>query len=73
MNIPTVEFILLLYKYILGGYYSIRYQSFGLNNHKEKSFLRFVILNSAMFQPDYVEFFDTNEAIDQISYVKRTS
>ncbi len=60
----------MFYKYILGGYYSIRCQSFGQDNQQEKSFLRFVVLNSAMFQPEYVEFFDTNEAIDQISYVK---
>jgi hypothetical protein len=61
----------LLYRYILGGYYSIRYQSFEQDDRPEKSFLRFVVLNTAMFQPDYVDYFDKNEIIDQISYVKK--
>jgi len=32
--------------------------------------LRFVVLNTAMFQPQYADSFHSNEAIQQIEYVK---
>lgn len=52
---------------ILGGYYSIRRQTFEDKNSKNTSFIRFVVLNTVMFQPAYIQYFDSNEIIDQIS------
>lgn len=48
--------------YYLGGYYSIRYPS-------QKQNLRFIALNTVMFQPQYSDHFDPNEPIQQIEYV----
>ncbi len=58
---------MLIYRFILGGYYSIRYRTSKQNN---QIMLRFVVLNTAMFQPQYADSFYSNEAIQQIEYVK---
>jgi hypothetical protein len=65
-NQNSSEPVLFLYRFILGGYYSLRYQSLKDNN---QTYLRFVALNTAAFQPQYMQHFDADEAIQQIEYV----
>jgi hypothetical protein len=55
-----------MYGFILGGYYSIRHQTLKGNNQIN---LRFVALNTAMFQQQYADHFDSNEPLQQIEYV----
>ena len=51
--------ISLLTSSLLGGYYSIR----------SSTNLRFIALNTAMFQPHLTDHFDSNEALEQIEFV----
>jgi hypothetical protein len=37
--------------------------------NKASKALRFVVLNTAMFQPQYADYFDIDEAFRQIEYV----
>lgn len=57
---------MLLYRFILGGYYSLRFRTL---KDKHQKLLRFIVLNTAMFQPQYNDFFDPHEPIEQIQYV----
>jgi hypothetical protein len=58
--------ILLQHIFLLGGYYSIRHQTLKDNNQIN---LRFIVLNTVMFQPQHVDQFDLNDPIEQIEYV----
>ncbi|CAF4437866.1 unnamed protein product, partial [Adineta steineri] len=49
-----------------GGYYTLRHHTLKEN---KQIILRFVVLNSVMFQARYEDFFDSNEPIQQIEYV----
>ncbi|CAF1272776.1 unnamed protein product [Adineta ricciae] len=55
--------------FLKGGYYSIRFQT--LRNNKQVM-LRFVVLNTGMFQPYILDFFNTKDAIEQIEWFNRT-
>ncbi|UJR35397.1 hypothetical protein I4U23_028154 [Adineta vaga] len=52
-----------------GGYYSIRHRTLQEN---DQITLRFVVLNTAMFQPHLLESFDTNDILQQIEWFNRT-
>jgi len=52
--------------FLRGGYYSLRHQTYKKTNRLT---LRFVVLNTAMFQPQYSSYFNSNEPMEQIEYV----
>lgn len=60
------EPILLVCRSLLGGYYFLRYQPI---KRQDQTYLRFVVLNTAMFQPQHITSFDPDEAQRQIEYV----
>ncbi|CAF4362627.1 unnamed protein product [Rotaria socialis] len=52
-----------------GGYYSLRFRT---SKDKQQTLLRFIVLNTAMFQPQYNDFFDLHEPIEQIQWFNKT-
>ncbi|CAF3750258.1 unnamed protein product [Rotaria magnacalcarata] len=52
-----------------GGYYSLRFRT---SKDKQQTLLRFIVLNSAMFQSQYNDFFDLHEPIEQIQWFNKT-
>ncbi|CAF4040933.1 unnamed protein product [Rotaria sp. Silwood2] len=55
--------------FLKGGYYSIRFRTL---INKRQTFLRFIALNTAMFQPQYMDYFDSNEPNEQIMWFNKT-
>ena len=55
----------MLYRFILGGYYSMRHR---VSNESNQTVLHFVVLNTVMFQPQYADYFSSNDAAQQIEY-----
>ena len=55
----------MLHRFTLGGYYSIRHRA---SNEYNQTVLRFVVLNTAVFQPYYGDYFHPADAIEQIQY-----
>ncbi|CAF3918527.1 unnamed protein product [Rotaria sordida] len=58
-----------LQTFLKGGYYSIRFQAL---KTKQQTMLRFIALNTAMFLPQYTDYFDLNEANEQIEWFNKT-
>jgi len=55
--------------FLRGGYYSYRYRP---KNGNDGRLLRFVTLNTGMFEPRNVKYFDPDEGLKQIEWFNRT-
>ncbi|CAF0876218.1 unnamed protein product [Rotaria sp. Silwood1] len=55
--------------FLKGGYYSLNFRPL---KNKPQTVLRFIALNTAMFQPQYMDYFDSNEPNEQIEWFNKT-